>query len=252
MANYFKNHDYKIVSIEYNKYTPEVKNAYKNLKDYKNLTLLFGNSFEILPKLITEDCCILIDGPKRLKAIKLAINSLKNPLVKAIFIHDLYRDSPHRKDTEKTFLNFFFTDDYDYVKKFRYLDKQNWIDQRKYKEHRSWGPYKRGEKKMKSYSSTLLVVFNSNNFCDMSQFKKHTDEYKNIKRYWSIKYLIDGWPKRLMKIIQFPINYIFYEKVYNSKKQISKRELLKKWILFTYQIVKKLFRKRVSYYKIDE
>ena len=104
---------------------------------------------------------------------------------------------------------------------------------------------------MKSYSSTLLVIFNSNDFYDMSQSKKHSDDYKKIKRSWSIKYLIDGWPKRLMKIIQFPINYIFYEKVYNSKEQINKRELLKKWILFTYQLVQKLFKKRVNYYKID-
>jgi len=50
--------------------------------------LLFGDSNKLIPELINDKCCILIAGPKDMVAIKLCIECLKNPLVKAIFIHN--------------------------------------------------------------------------------------------------------------------------------------------------------------------
>ena len=50
----FKQPHYKIKSIESQKYSADVKVSYRRLKDYKNLKLIFGNSFDIIPKLITE------------------------------------------------------------------------------------------------------------------------------------------------------------------------------------------------------
>lgn len=242
-AEYFKDPEYKIISIEYAKYNPEVKYSYKKLKNYKNLRILFGDSFNLIPSLITEECCILIDGPKRLNALKLALNSFKNPLVKAILIHDVYKDSPYREVAQKIFPNHFFTDDKDYVKKFRSIDKQNWIDLRKYRDFRSWGPYRRGNKKFKSYSSTLMAAFNCLDSIDIKQFISHSPSNKHKKPKWRFKNLLVGWRKRTKKLINFPFSYIFYEKTINHKTVLNLKHLIKCWFDLAYEEFKTMFRK---------
>ncbi len=243
LAEYFKNPEYKIISIEFVKYSPEVKYSYKKLKNYKNLKLLFGDSFNLIPNLITEECCILIDGPKRLNALKLALNSFKNPLVKAILIHDMYKDSPFREIAEKLFPNHFFTDDKEFVKKFRRIDKKNWIDLRKYRDFRSWGPYRRGKKKFKSYSSTLMAAFNYLDSIDINQFISHSHSKKLMKTKWRVKYLLGGWRKRIKKLITFPISYIFYEKTINHGKSLDLKRLFKLWFKLAYEEFKVMFKK---------
>ena len=240
---------YKIISIEYDKYDPEVKHSYKRLKYYKKLLLLFGDSNKIIHNYITEDCFLLIDGPKRLGAIKLSIECLKNPLVKAVFIHDLHKDSPFRKYAEKLFKNYFFTDDLDYVKRFKSIDKKNWMDQRKYRKTRSWGPYRRGTKRMKSYSSTLLVVFNSKDSLNLSYLENRSKTQEYLKKKWKIKYFFDGIPRGIKKIINYIPSYIFYEKTFDNRRNIDFIDLIKKWVNISYNIIKKLFRKRPAFYK---
>ncbi len=250
LAENFKNPDYKIISIEFNKYSSDVKYSYERLKKYKNLKLLFGNSFNLIPKFITEECFILIDGPKRIDALKLAVESLKNSLVKAVFIHDLHKDSPHREDAEKLFSNYFYTDDEDYVKKFKKMDKQCWLDQLKYRGSKSWGPYRRGNRIMKSYSSTLLVVLNNKNPFDKTYYENLLKKKKSqMNRKWSLKYIIDGWPSRLKKIVIFPIHYLYFEKIFMLKNKINFLDLLKNWIIMIYSNFASIFKKRDSFYK---
>jgi len=123
IAESFKNPKYRIISIDYNKYNLNMKISFERLKKYKNLELLFGNSFDLIPNLITERCCILIDGPKGIDSIRLAIKLMNNPLVELIFIHDLPHDSILREHAEKIFNYHFFTDDSDYLKRFKHLDR---------------------------------------------------------------------------------------------------------------------------------
>ena len=243
IAKYFNNPEYRIISTEYTKYDPEVKNSYKKLKNYKNLTLLFGDSFNLIPNLITEECCILIDGPKGLNALKLALDCFKNPFIKAVLIHDLYKDSPYREIAEKMFPNHFFTDDKDYVKSFRRIDKKNWIEIRKYRDFRSWGPYRRGTKNFKSYSSTLMAAFNYLDSIDISQFISHSHSNKHLKSKWRIKNLIVGWRKRIKKLINFPFSYIFYEKTINHRKVLDLKHLIKCWFELAYNEFKIMFSK---------
>lgn len=73
IAEHFNKSDYRIYSIEYEKYSPDVKRSFNRLKQYKNVKFLFGDSFDLIPIIITEECCILIDGPKNIDAIRLAI-----------------------------------------------------------------------------------------------------------------------------------------------------------------------------------
>lgn len=249
-----KNSSYKIYSIEAETYSPDIKVAFNNLKNFKNLNLLFGNSFNIIPKLITEECCILIDGPKGAGAIRLAKILIEKPLVKAIFIHDLHKDSPYRLFAEKIFNNCFFTDDLDYIKKFRHLDQKCWLDQRQYQETKSWAPYRRDNKIMKSYSSTLSVIFNSENPFYSQYYEIFLNYEKMIKRnkIWKFRYLFDGWERRIKKIIQFPLWFLFFEKYYLRKDKLDLKNLIKKWvILIISQFISILKKKIINNIKVD-
>ncbi len=244
----FQNDDYKIYSVEYNKYSKDVKLSLKILKNYKNLNLLFGDSFKIIPELITEDCCILIDGPKRLGAIKLALKLLNYKFVKAIFIHDLYKDSPHRLGVEKVFPKAFFSDDKEFVRAFNYLDKPCWKAISNHKDTRDWGPYRRGTKRMRSYGPTLMVVLNNEKAFNLENFKFHQKNASEEYRTWSLKFLIDGWPKRIRKIIEFPNLYIFYEKRVNKKKNIQLSKFVRIWYFLIYKELRSLFKKKKKFY----
>lgn len=243
IAENFKEQSYQIKSVEFVKYSSDVKISYNRLKEYKNIDLIFGNSFEILPKLVREECCVLIDGPKS-GAINLAIDMLKNPLVKAIFIHDMHKDSIERNEAEKIFKDCFFTDDLDYVNKFKNLDKKAWLDQRKHREFQSWAPYKKDNKIMKSYASTLMLIFNSGNAFNLTQATKLSNKRFNKKRKRSLKKIIENWPSRIKNIISFPVYYIFYEKRIKNSQKLNKIAFIKIWFSYIYITLKGIFQKK--------
>lgn len=234
LAESFKNFKYKIFSVEYDKYSPNVKISFERLRKYKNLNLIFGNSFDIIPQIIKENCCILIDGPKGFKSIKLAVKLLQNPYVKAIFIHDLYRDSPFRKDAEKIFSNYFFTDDYDYVNKFKILDKQCRLNIRNY--DFNFSLYPKEKNPVKSYSFTLMVIFNDNTFIIEQNYRALLTSKDEIKQNLSIKFLFETVIQKMKKIPKFPFYYIYFEKVVCQKKNLNFLDLIKKWIKLFIQI----------------
>lgn len=249
IAECFKKPEYKIYSVENNKYSPDVKISFEKLKKYENLILLFGDSFNIIPNLITEKCCILIDGPKGVRAISLAIELLKNPLTKAVFIHDLFKDYPHREDAEKIFSNYFFTDNKDYIEKFKSLDNHCWIVQRKCRKLKSWGPYRRRKKIMKSYGPTLAVFINSDNIYNIKHFNTLLKSIKQWKRSWSIKHFFNNFLTRFKRIIQFPFSYMYYEKRVKCKKQLNFNDLIKKWLDLFLFTIKTLYEKVYNIYK---
>jgi hypothetical protein len=241
ISEFFKNFRYKIYSIELDIFSPDVKTSFERLKNYKNLKLIFGDTFKEIHKLIIEECCILIDGPKSIKTVKLTIDLLKNSMVKAVFLHDIHKDSYLREDFEKIFTNFFFTDSEEYVEKFKSLDKKCWIDQRKHRKFKNWSPYRRGNKIMKSYSSTLLAIFNSDNSFNLKYYREFINKMKKKKVTSSIRNLLDGWPERLKKIIKFPIYYIYFEKIINKRKKLEIKDLFYKWTKNNYHIFKSVF-----------
>lgn len=248
IAENFNKLEYKIYSIEYNRYSSDVKHSFNRLKQYKNVNLFFGDSFELIPNLITEKCCILIDGPKDTAAINLGIECLENPLVKAVFIHDMSKDSLHRIWVEKIFSNYFFTDDSDYVAKFKILDKPCWFEHRKLRECRTCAPYRIKNKVSKSYFATLSVIFNSNNFHNpntYSEYLKYLDYLKGLKKSWKIRFLIDNWPRRIKNIIQFPISYIYYEKRISRKKKLDLTNLMTEWTKVIFYQFRSMFKKRI-------
>lgn len=240
IAECFKGSKYKIYSIEKIKYSQDVKASFKRLKNYQNLNLLFNNSLELIPKLITEDCCILIDGPKE-QSIEFAIDLLKNPLVKVVCIHDIHKDSIRREEFESIFHNYFFTDELSYVEQFKHLDKACWLALRKFRKYQNWAPYRRDNKKMKSYFATLVSVFNSDKPVNLQYLNAHPKiQRKKERKSFHIKIFFKEWSEILRNIIGFPGYFIFYKKKFNKKQKINLKDLLLKWIHSIKEIIKPL------------
>lgn len=110
---------------------------------------------------LTESACVLIDGPKGDEAIKIALKLLKKERCRAVFIHDLHRNTLHRDLTEILFNDTYFSDSDRYVSEFEHIDDPCWdyLDD-------EWGPYPRAGEEIKSYESTFGVFFNSDNSID--------------------------------------------------------------------------------------
>ncbi len=240
IAENFKDPQNQIISVESLKYHPDARVAYKRLNHYTNLQLKFGNSFKLLPKLINGECCILIDGPKT-GSLDLTIELLKNSLVKAVFIHDLHKDSKERKRAENLLNNHFFSDDMDYLHRFQNIDKQCWIDQRKSRRYRNWGPYHRDGKKMKSYSSTLLFVQNNNESVDITYYSNESHYAKKSKKSKTLKDRLKIFEDRLKFLIKFPFYYLFYEKKYNPNNSINLKDLVFNMVNIIILIIKSLY-----------
>lgn len=163
LSRYFAHEsDFKIDSIEYSKYTEDAIIAMKRLAGNRNLGLLFGDSFDLLPGLVSkEPCVVLIDGPKGRWAVLLACVALRNPNVKAVFIHDTHKNSDYSELIMELFPHILFTDDKKFVEAFEALDDECWKQQQMYSQFKGWEPYKRGDRVMLSYSATLAMVLNT-------------------------------------------------------------------------------------------
>jgi hypothetical protein len=87
----------RIISIEYDRHSPDVELAAKRLGTIRNVECKFGDARLELPRLIEPDDCILIDGPKDFRALKLAFRILRTGKPRAVFLHDAGAGSRARK-----------------------------------------------------------------------------------------------------------------------------------------------------------
>jgi len=101
----------QIVSVEYDRESENAAAAERKLKRERNVDLLYGDSRQILPKRLQAGDAVLIDGPKDLRALKLAVDLLRTEKPCAVFVHDFPPNSPQRKFVERNFPNAFFGDD---------------------------------------------------------------------------------------------------------------------------------------------
>ncbi len=101
----------RIVSVEYERESDNAPAAEAKLKNEPSVELLYGDSWEILPKRLQSGDAVLIDGPKDFRALKLAIALLRTEKPCTVFIHDFPLNSPQRKFVERNFSDAFFGDD---------------------------------------------------------------------------------------------------------------------------------------------
>ena len=199
--------DFKITSIDYDNTSEDTKYSEKYLAKYSNLDLIYGDSNVIIEKNITENCIVFIDGPKANDAIMLATRILDDKRVKAVLVHDLHKNSFHRNICEAIFANCFFSDDDEFVSKFRYLDENCW----QVLNGTGEAPYQRYGKPIASYASTIGLFFNS----DSPLIEPAFGNYK--------KFLIQHKPTFKNSFIEtFSHNSWFYKFILNLHKKLRK------------------------------
>ncbi len=160
LARFFSGTKIKIVSIEIIK-DQNAKYVEEKLKKYSNLILLYGDSKDLIPKILTiyqkGKVAILFDGPKGEAPIKIFKKVICDfPKVNVGFFHDMRKSTekmpnPTRKIMKHSFNRVFFTDNNEYIENFKQLDYpiiKTGI----------WRPWMKGNNKIGSYGPTLAVV----------------------------------------------------------------------------------------------
>jgi hypothetical protein len=114
--------DAHIASVEFEAASPRAGIALKKLAPYSNVECLFGDSREVLPKLLEPGDPILIDGPKEFRALKLALRLLKTRKPSVVFLHDFGAGRPWRKFLDRHWPGAFFSDHPEFLRRFGSLD----------------------------------------------------------------------------------------------------------------------------------
>ena len=116
----------EIVSIEYDRTSPDVGIAAANLRHSKNVQCLFGDAQQMLPELVKPGDVVVIDGPKHFRALRLAFRILCQQQPAAVFIHDCFLGSCERNFLQQGVPGVFFSDDAEFVKRYGHLDEKCW------------------------------------------------------------------------------------------------------------------------------
>jgi len=103
--------DMPIISVEYDRNSPDVEVAEKRLAPYSNVELQFGDAREILPSISKAGDIVLIDGPKAWRGMKLLMKLLATRRFELAFIHDVTVGTPDRAFLEKHLPSTNYSDD---------------------------------------------------------------------------------------------------------------------------------------------
>jgi predicted O-methyltransferase YrrM len=112
----------RIISVEFDATSPRAEVALKKLAPHPNVECLFGDSREVLPKLMEPGDPILIDGPKEFRALKLALRLLRTRKPSVVFLHDFPAGSPWRRFLEHHWPGALFSDHPEFLHRFSWLD----------------------------------------------------------------------------------------------------------------------------------
>lgn len=153
----------RIVSVEFERGTPDAAFAEQRFRDVANVELLYGDAREILPRRVRAGDVVLIDGPKGFRAVRLALRLLAGGRPWLVFVHDVYRGTPERQFLERHLPGAFFSDHPEFVKRYARLDEPCWAVVRE-KQFESWKPYEFFGMSQASYGPTMACLP-----CDLAQ-----------------------------------------------------------------------------------
>ncbi len=111
-------------SVEFNRDSPNEEVAARRLADLPNVELLFGDSRELLPRMLKPGDVVVIDGPKGWRAIKLTLRLLATGLPAFVFVHDCKGDSEERSFFERHLPTAIYSDHPEWVSAHGDLDSQ--------------------------------------------------------------------------------------------------------------------------------
>ncbi len=112
----------RIASVEFEATSPRAAIALKKLAPYPNVECLFGDSREVLPKLLEANDPVLIDGPKEFRALKLALHLLQTRKPSVVFMHDFGAGTPWRRFLDRHWPTAFFSDHPEFLRRYGSLD----------------------------------------------------------------------------------------------------------------------------------
>ena len=112
----------RIVSVELDVASPNSATAVAKLASHRNVECLFGDSREILPRLLEPADPVLIDGPKEFRALKLALRLLRTRKPSVVFLHDFAAGTPWRQFLDRHWPGAFFSDHPEFLRRFGSLD----------------------------------------------------------------------------------------------------------------------------------
>jgi hypothetical protein len=116
----------KIVSVEFDRDSPDAPVAEDRLSGFEHVQLLYGDSQKLLFDHLEPGAVVIIDGPKGFRALRLALQLLKTGKPSMVFVHDTYRGLPTRRFLENHVPGTFFSDEDRFVERFRHLDERCW------------------------------------------------------------------------------------------------------------------------------
>jgi hypothetical protein len=115
-----------IVSVEFDKDSPDVPIAEGRLQKFDHIELLYGDSRRLLFDHLQPGAAVVIDGPKGFRAIRLALQLLRTGKAKKVFIHDTYKGLATRCFLESHVPGTVFSDHDVFVQRFKHLDEPCW------------------------------------------------------------------------------------------------------------------------------
>lgn len=86
-----------ILSVERDRDHPHAHRALERLRDRPNVSCLFGDAEVLLPEVVLPGDVVVIDGPKGLRALRLAMEVIERAHPSFVFIHDCPRGSSLRR-----------------------------------------------------------------------------------------------------------------------------------------------------------
>lgn len=118
--------DSKVISIEFDRNSPDAPVAEERLSGFDHVELLYGDSRKLLFEHLKPNAVVVIDGPKGFRALRLALQLLRTGKPRMVFIHDTYKGLATRRFLERHVPGTVFSDHGPFVEQFKHLDEQCW------------------------------------------------------------------------------------------------------------------------------
>lgn len=183
----------RIISIELRRFSFDNLIALWRMYKYDVIRLesVYGDASKILPSVIRSSdqrVGVIIDGPKGLEAVRLALKCLESESVSFTVIHDVYKGTEARQLLETAFSEHaFFTDCPSFVREFSHLDEECWKAA-----DSGMSPYVRHGKPIPSYGFTSAILVSE------PERRLFSDsDYPQGQATWGIRRLASGALRRL-------------------------------------------------------
>lgn len=149
--------DAEVVSIEFDRDSPDAQVAEQRLKGFDHIRLLYGDSRQLMFQHLQPGTVAIIDGPKGFRAIRLAFQLLRTGSVRCVFIHDVYQGLATRRFLESRVPEAIYSDHEPYVEAYRGLDDRCWAYYEQEADPR-WKPHWFHDSQQASYGATFACI----------------------------------------------------------------------------------------------